>query len=64
MRLAGVRPGGVVEVDKKGRRFYALVRAKDVNALLLAPADARTNFYTASAREVVGHWRKAAANGR
>jgi hypothetical protein len=61
----GIAPGDVVEVDKKGRRFHAVVIALEQRdsgrfELELRPLDNRISYRSASVREVVGLWRKAA----
>jgi hypothetical protein len=53
-----------VEVDKKGRRFHAVVTElaqQDSGRfeLNVRPLDSRISWRTASVREVVGVWRKA-----
>jgi hypothetical protein len=59
----GIAAGDVVEVDKKGRRFHALVTQLDQLEsgrfeLAVAPLDSRISWRTASVREVVDVWRK------
>jgi hypothetical protein len=59
----GIAPGDVVEVDKKGRRFHALVRSLDQDAkgffhLELQPFDRRVSYRHATVREVVTVWRR------
>jgi hypothetical protein len=59
-----IGPGDIVEVDKKGRRFHALVTELEQVAsgrfeLALRPLDSRISYRTATVREVVGVWRKA-----
>jgi len=61
----GIAPGDVVEVDRRGRRFYALVtsihqRPSGHHDLDLRPLDPRTTYFTATIREVVAVWRRAA----
>jgi hypothetical protein len=61
----GIAPGDVVEVDKKGRRFHAVVVSlQQLESgrfeLELRPLDNRISYRSASVREVVGLWRKAA----
>jgi hypothetical protein len=56
--------GDIVLVDKKGRRFHALVtelEQRDSGRFELAvrPLDSRISWRTASVREVVEVWRKA-----
>ena len=58
MRLEGIQTGDIVEVDHKGRRFYAVVTGPAPGGLALAPTDRRVNHYSARSHEVVGHWVK------
>jgi hypothetical protein len=62
----GIAAGDIVEVDKKGRRFHALVTElaqleSGRFELNVRPLDSRISWRTASVREVVGVWRKARA---
>ena len=64
----GIAPGDIVQVDKKGRRFHALVTELDQQAsgrfeLCLRPLDSRISYRTATVREVVEVWRKARRSG-
>jgi hypothetical protein len=59
----GIGPGDIVEVDKKGRRFHAVVSKLDQQdsgrfELEVRPLERGITFRTASVREVVGVWRK------
>ena len=59
----GIGPGDIVEVDKKGRRFHALVRSLEQDAkgyfhLELHPFDRRVSYRQATVREVVTVWRR------
>jgi hypothetical protein len=59
----GIAPGDVVEVDKKGRRFHALVRSLEQDPkgyfhLELQPFDRRVSYRQATVREVTAVWRK------
>jgi hypothetical protein len=61
----GIAAGDIVEVDRRGRRFHALVtgihqRDSGRHDLDLRPLDPRTSYYTATVREVVAVWRRAA----
>src|ERR671934_17552 len=54
----GIGPGDIVEVDKKGRRFHALVTEVDqVESgrfhLTVRPLDSRVSYRQATVREVV-----------
>jgi hypothetical protein len=60
----GIGPGDIVLVDKKGRRFHALVTELEQLEsgrfeLILRPLDSRISWRTASVREVVDVWRRA-----
>jgi hypothetical protein len=60
----GIAPGDIVLVDKKGRRFHALVTELDQQEsgrfeLCLRPLDSRISYRTATVREVCDVWRKA-----
>ena len=60
----GIGPGDIVEVDKRGRRFHALVTELEQTGtgrfeLGVRPLDSRISYRTATVREVVGVWRKA-----
>ena len=61
-----IGPGDIVEVDRKGRRFHALVTGLDQLdsgrfELALRPLDGRTTYRSATVREVVAVWRRARA---
>ena len=60
----GIAPGDIVEVDKKGRRFHALVmELEQVESgrfhLGVRPLDSRISYRQATVREVVAVWRRA-----
>lgn len=60
----GIAPGDIVEIDRKGRRFHALVERVDQREsgrfdLALRPLDGRSTWRTATVREVIGVWRRA-----
>jgi hypothetical protein len=60
----GIAPGDIVEVDKKGRRFHALVVEVDQADsgrfhLSVRPLDSRISYRQATVREVVAVWRRA-----
>jgi hypothetical protein len=60
----GIGPGDIVEIDKRGRRFHALVteleqRESGRFELAVRPLDSRLSWRSASVREVVEVWRKA-----
>jgi hypothetical protein len=60
----GIGPGDIVEVDKKGRRFHALVVELEQGEsgrfhLSVRPLDSRISYRQATVREVVAVWRRA-----
>jgi hypothetical protein len=60
----GIGAGDIVLVDKKGRRFHALVtELQQLESgrfeLALKPLDSRVSWRIASVREVVEVWRRA-----
>jgi hypothetical protein len=63
MVLARIRPGDLVEVDKKGRRFIAHVEDVVYGAVKIVPLG-RENYFSATPREIVNHWRKARGGER
>jgi hypothetical protein len=59
----GIGAGDIVLVDKKGRRFHALVTELEQAGsgrfeLSVRPLDSRVSYRTATVREVVEVWRK------
>ncbi len=59
----GIAPGDIVEIDKKGRRFHALVLElvqleSNRFELSVRPLDSRISWRTASVREVIEVWRR------
>jgi hypothetical protein len=60
----GIAPGDIVQVDKKGRLFHALVTELEQGEsgrfeLSLRPLDARISYRRATVREVLAVWRRA-----
>jgi hypothetical protein len=60
----GIGAGDIVLVDKRGRRFHALVTELEQQEsgrfeLALRPLDSRVSWRSASVREVVEVWRRA-----
>jgi hypothetical protein len=59
----GIGAGDIVLIDKKGRRFHALVtELEQLDSgrfeLIVRPLDSRVSYRTASVREVQEVWRK------
>jgi hypothetical protein len=60
----GIGAGDIVLVDKRGRRFHALVTELEQLEsgrfeLTVRPLDTRISYRSASVREVIEVWRKA-----
>ncbi len=58
-----IAPGDIVEVDRKGRRFHALVeelhqRDSSRFDLVIRPLQRGITYRSATVAEVVGVWRK------
>ena len=58
MRLSGIQAGDIVEVDRLGRRFHAVVTENAPGGLALQPLDRRISYRSCRAHEVVAHWAK------
>jgi hypothetical protein len=61
-----IAAGDIVEVDRKGRRFHALVESIEQREsgrfdLAVRPLDGRSTWRTATVRDVVSVWRRAPA---
>jgi hypothetical protein len=61
VRRAPIEPGDIVEVDKKGRRFFALVIGiENAGDVRIEPVCRGVSWRTATSRELIRHWKKAA----
>jgi hypothetical protein len=58
LRLEGIQIGDIVEVDRLGRRFHALVTGNANACLSVQPLDRRISYRTCRAHDVVAHWAK------
>ena len=58
MRLEGIQSGDIVEVDRLGRRFHAIVPGSAPCGLAVEPLDRRITYRSCRAHDVVGHWAK------
>ena len=58
MRLEGIQTGDIVEVDRLGRRFHALVTGNAPGGLAIQPLDRRVTYRSCRAHDVVVHWAK------
>ncbi|HUB73125.1 MAG TPA: hypothetical protein VL979_03690 [Solirubrobacteraceae bacterium] len=61
MRLEGINAGDVVEVDRLGRRFHAIVTGSAPGGLAIQPVDRRVTYRSCRSREVIAHWAKRGA---
>ena len=58
MRLEGIDAGDIVEVDRLGRRFHAIVTGNAPGGLAITPLDRKITYRSCRAREVLAHWTK------
>lgn len=58
MKLASIKPGDIVQIDKKGRRFLAIVDEKVERGLKVKPLDKQITWHDAKSTEVITHWSK------
>ena len=58
VRLEGIQIGDIVEVDRLGRRFHALVTGSASGGLSVQPLDRRITYRNCRAYDVVAHWAK------
>ena len=58
MRLEGIQSGDIVEVDRLGRRFHAVVTGSAQAGLSIQPLDRRITYRACRAHEVLAHWVK------
>ena len=63
MRLEGIHVGDIVEVDRLGRRFHALVGGSVEGGLAIEPLDRRVTYRTCRAHEVRAHWARRGRRG-
>lgn len=62
MRLAGLSAGDLIEVDRGGRRFFALVTERGPAGVELEPLSAGVSYRNATAAQVIGVYRRAAGS--
>jgi hypothetical protein len=63
MRLTGIKVGDIVHADVRGQRFYAMVEQPDDGAVQVTSLNGKALGYSLlTARQVVGHWRRAAGS--
>jgi hypothetical protein len=58
VRLEGIQSGDIVEVDRLGRRFHALVTGNAPEGLAFQPLDRRITYRSCRAHQVLAHWAK------
>jgi hypothetical protein len=63
MRLEGIRAGDIVEVDRLGRRFHALVGESVEGGLSIEPLDRRVTYRACRPHEVRAHWARRGRRG-
>ena len=63
MKLAYMHPEDLIEVNKGGRRMYGKVVEIRDGVVHFEPLTRGISYRHASAREVIGHWRKTGRRG-
>ena len=63
MRLAHIETGDIVEVNKGGRRMHGTVVEIRDGVVRFEPLCRGVSYRHASARELIGHWRKSGRRG-
>jgi hypothetical protein len=58
MRLEGIQNGDIVEVDRLGRRFHALVTGNASGGLSIQSLDRRIGYRSCRAHDVIAQWAK------
>ena len=58
MRLEGIQIGDIVEIDRLGRPFHALVTGNAPGGLSVQPLNRRITYRSCRAGDVIGHWAK------
>jgi len=58
-----MHPQDLVEVNKGGRRFYAQLIEISDGVVQFEPLSRGVSYRHASAREIIGHWRKTGQRG-
>lgn len=64
MNLTSIREHDIVEVDIKGRRFFAQVGPRDQTGVAIKPITAGITWRHATARQVIGHYRRSKQSQR
>jgi hypothetical protein len=65
MNVSPIRAGDIVEIDKRGTKFHAIVTAPAAGGELpVRPLERWATWRTARPSEVVGHWRPSADTRR
>jgi hypothetical protein len=56
MNTTGLREVDIIEVDKKGRIFWAMVTGTEGREIQFRPLDRRITYRCCTAREIIGRW--------
>jgi hypothetical protein len=63
VKLAHIHAGDLVEINKRGRRFYGRVLETGDGIVQFEPLCPGISYRHATAREIVHHWRKTGRHG-
>lgn len=65
MRMAAIKPGDIVQCNKKGRLFHAKVKGAGVGGtLLVQPIERNISYRHIAASEIADHWSHTVATRR
>lgn len=56
MELHTIQPEDIVEVDRRGFKFLAIVKRVDTGTVHVVPIDRGVTYFRAPARQIVGIW--------
>lgn len=62
MSISNVKTGDIIEVEKKGRKFYAMVTGLAPRMVSFDPIEKNVSYRNCTSNEVVGHWRRSKTN--
>lgn len=61
MNTQGVDTAAIVKVDKRGRKFFAMVVERDGRNFAIEPLSREANYRHCTSSEIIGIWRPSKA---